>query len=282
MSHGGRSVVVFSPRGGTGTTTLAIALATWLAGLRPGHNSVALLDFHLPFGNLAAMLGLAPAFTLGGADQHWTPADIGRVFTPTSLGCNVVASPNDPLVAESVTVLECASALAFASAHHDLMVVDIGSNLNEATLLALESATALVMVVNGDPQALPAAAAARATLGLLGIPVDDIVLVANRVGSVHQLDSGTIGRALGHRAIYEVPDSPDVALAVKKGRSLMRDWPDHPWSVAVGRIGELCLGNDVSGLPALPRDGRRSWLGRRTRRRGHQPIGPPTVAIGRP
>src|ERR671932_1223119 len=58
----GRVYAVFSPRGGSGKTTLAVNLAARHAKEQP--ERTALLDLSLTFGHAAALLGLEPATSL--------------------------------------------------------------------------------------------------------------------------------------------------------------------------------------------------------------------------
>lgn len=250
MHTQGRSIVLFSPRGGAGTTTIAIAIATWLAALAPGRSNVALLDFDVPFGNAAGSMGLTPAATLGHADPQLSESSLRSLFIPSSSGVNVLACPLDPMVAEGIGAAECTAALRCATGLHDVSVVDIGSSLSEAGMGAIETADAILIVTTGDPHGLHSTAACLHTLTLLGVPTNRVLMVLNRMGAPHQLDAEAISRALGDPPVRSVPQTDDLAIATRRGRLLCRDWPDHPWSMAVGHIAELCLA--ATGAHAAP------------------------------
>ncbi len=293
----GRSIVLFSPRGGTGTTTIAVAVATWLAAFAPGRSTVALLDFTFPFGNAAASMGLTPVASLGDADPQLTEASMRSLFTPSQLGVNVLACPLDPMIAEGIGADECSTALRYATGVHDFTVVDIGSSLSEAGLDAIEAADAVLIVTTGDPHGLYSTAASLHTLTLLGVSAHRVMVVANRLGEPHRLDRDAISTALGHPSLRCVPETDDLALAASKGKLLVRDWPDHPWSMAVGHIAELCLAATAApaepspvAIPAghgleptiypvaAPQSTGSRWSWRRKRSTG--PIGPPSALIG--
>src|SRR4029077_3692132 len=57
-----RIIAVYSPKGGVGTTTVAVNVATWLAGQRPG--AVAILDLDFQFGQVATHLNLETRTTM--------------------------------------------------------------------------------------------------------------------------------------------------------------------------------------------------------------------------
>lgn len=281
MVHGARSVVVFSPRGGAGTTTVAIAVAMRCASGPPDPRAVALLDFHLPFGNLVSTLGLAAPTSLADVGTLEGADSLAGLFTPTPFGIDVMASPVDPLVAEGVSEDECARALGFAKATHALTVVDAGTSLSEANVTAIDSADSLLMVVNDDEHHLQAATIALQTLQLLGIDTRRLALVVNRRADLNSSRLAELKGQIGHSAIYALPAAAELALAARRGRHLVRDWPDHPWSLAVGRIADTWI---LESSPPSTREPSTVPSVRRLRwrlKRADQPLGPPSPVIRR-
>ena len=99
-SEAGRMIAVLAPSGGSGSSTLAVNVATVLA---KEHKSAALIDLKLQAGDLAALLDLKPTYTLadlcqnvdadgpgplravaGPARQRGPPAGPARAPSPTS------------------------------------------------------------------------------------------------------------------------------------------------------------------------------------------------------
>ncbi len=57
-----RIIAVYSPKGGVGTTTVAVNIATWLASQLPG--AVAILDLDFQFGQVATHLNMETRTTM--------------------------------------------------------------------------------------------------------------------------------------------------------------------------------------------------------------------------
>src|SRR5262245_20810541 len=76
----GRLIALLAPSGGSGSSTLAVNVATVLAG---EHKSSALFDLKLEAGDLAALLDLRPTHTL--ADLCQNAANMDRVMFERSL-----------------------------------------------------------------------------------------------------------------------------------------------------------------------------------------------------
>ncbi len=260
---------------------MAIAVAMRCASGLHDPRSVALLDFHLPFGNLVAMLGLAAPTSLADVGTLEGADSLMGLFTPTPFGVNVIASPVDPLVAEGISEDECATALGCAKATHALTVVDAGTSLSEANVAAIDSADSLLMVVNDDEHHLQAATIALRTLQLLGIDTHRLVLIVNRRAVLNPSALAELTGQVGHPAICALPEAAELALAARRGRHLVRDWPDHPWSLAVSQIADaLVLESSPPSAPepsAGPRLRRLRWRSRHV----DQPMGPPSSVIRR-
>ena len=73
----GRVYAIFSPRGGSGKTTLAVNLAAQLAHEQP--ERTALLDLSLTFGHTSALLGLQPETSLAASSRYRPPQ---AIFAP--------------------------------------------------------------------------------------------------------------------------------------------------------------------------------------------------------
>ena len=104
----------FSPKGGVGTTTLAVNTAVLLAGgagaksrapAQPTNgvlpsSRVLLIDLDLQFGQVATHLNLMPRYDLAGLasdDPSLADPDLARTYLTThSSGLNVLAAPARP------------------------------------------------------------------------------------------------------------------------------------------------------------------------------------------
>ena len=176
-------VAVYSPRGGAGTTTIATNMAVTLARELPQSRTV-LVDFNTQFGATAALLGMKPERTLLDLvpfmdDLNTSSAIISNVLTPHSSGLRLLAAPPMHL-GPSMSADAAASILLALRRAFSFVIVDLPSEINDATLATLERADQVLHVITPDVLAVQAARIAFNMFEQRGIPQDVIGLVVNR------------------------------------------------------------------------------------------------------
>src|SRR5919198_6396212 len=144
----GRVYAVFSPRGGSGKTTLAVNLAARHALEQP--ERTALLDLSLTFGHTAALLGLKPETSLAGVPSESLPdfdrRTLGQFLVEHPTGLQVLVAGTRPEEGEVVTAAHVRAALGTMKRQFSAIFVDCGSSFDEPTIAALEMADRIVVV----------------------------------------------------------------------------------------------------------------------------------------
>ena len=163
----GRIIVVYSPKGGSGCTTVATNLAMTLQN---EETTVALVDGNLQYGDVAVFLNeqsknsvvdLAPR-----ADEL-DPQIVDEVLiTHTKSGVKLLAAPSRPEYAESVTGEQFSKVLKYLRRLYSYVVVDTSSSLTDATLAAIDSSDLIVLLTT---QEIPAIKNARLFLDLVDV-----------------------------------------------------------------------------------------------------------------
>jgi pilus assembly protein CpaE len=115
LQASGRAIAILGPNGGSGSSTLAVNVATVLA---KKHNSSLLLDLKLACGDLAALLDLKPTHTL--AELCMNAAHMDRVMFERSLarhssGVHLLAPPRALADVSYVTADGVAQALTWGA-----------------------------------------------------------------------------------------------------------------------------------------------------------------------
>ncbi len=179
----GNIIVVYSPQGGVGCTTIATSLASGL--MREGIR-VLLVDADLQFGDVGVFLNLQAQSTLvdliPNADDLDTDFFENIVVTHDS-GLKVLMGPARPEYAEEVVANAGATAkiLDKIRSNYDFIVVDTGTHLDEVLLSLLDIATRIILV--GTPT-LSSVKNIRFVMDLfdqLDYPQDKTMLVLNRI-----------------------------------------------------------------------------------------------------
>src|SRR5438270_3313976 len=144
----GRVYAVFSPRGGSGKTTLAVNLAAQQAREQP--ERTALLDLSLTFGHAAALLGLQPTTSLaavpGESLADFDRRTLGQFLMEHGSSLQVLAAGTRPEEGEVVTAAHVRAALGTMKRQFSATFVDCGSSFDEPTIAALEMADRILVV----------------------------------------------------------------------------------------------------------------------------------------
>jgi len=270
----GEIVTFFSPKGGVGTTTLAVNTAALLAGGAPpagggGTDRVLLVDLDLQFGQVATHLNLNPRFDIAAlcADEQ-ALTDIGiatSYLTSHSSGVSVLAAPSNPEADFSVNVDQLERAITLLRPRYQQVVVDLGSRLDPRTLWMLEQADTHVFVI------FPEIAALRATSLLLGFLAETATLrartlfVINHIFPKELLKTRDIENLMRSRPAAEIPYTEvEMIRAVNEGVPVVVSRPASPVSLAIRQLAQAIIGVETRPSVRQERKGGGFRLGRRT------------------
>ena len=248
-----RTVACFSPKGGVGTTTIAVNIAVTAASRRPGQ--VVLIDLDLQFGGVATHLDLTPAHTL--ADVVREPAalrepELLRSYaTEHPSGLHVLAAPSTPDVAELVTPIHVEQLLNIALEAYEMVVVDAGSHLDELVMAAVERADSVVLTVCPEISALKAMHALLDYLTEAGSVGAKSTFVLNNVFAREILKLRDIESALGQKIAADLPYDPFVYLkAINEGVPVVLGAPQSPPAERLKKLSDSAFGLDGYHMPA--------------------------------
>jgi pilus assembly protein CpaE len=241
-----RLIACFSPKGGVGTTTIAVNIATLANQIMPGR--VLLLDLDLQFGQTAMHLDLGPATrTIADLAQDEEALDnvvaLRRYVTTHATGLSVLVAPQSPELAEVVTPRAMARLLATAGSAWEVLVADAGSTLDERTLAVLDAVTTVVVPVVADLGALRAVATLVDYLQDTGSVLDHALFALNNIFTKPPLNTERVQRALRREIAMELPfDASSYIRAINQGIPLLTDAPNSSAADALSRLATLALG----------------------------------------
>ena len=234
--HGrrGRIVTVFSPKGGTGKTSIATNLAAALAK-HQGKRAL-LLDLDLQFGDAAIMLGLEPEKTI--YDLVVAPGELDSeklagYITRHPCGLDMLPAPLRPEDAELVTEAKLARLLEVARESYDVIVVDTSPFFHGPMLATLDRTDELLMLCGLDVPTLKNVRLSLQTLELLSFPTTRIRFVLNRANSKVGMSKKEVEGALEVQISFEVPSDRAVPISVNRGNPAVLAEPKAEFSKAV-------------------------------------------------
>jgi pilus assembly protein CpaE len=218
----GKSMVFWGPKGGSGVTTLATNFAIALRS--DVESEVALMDLNPQLGDVAALLGVTPQFTVADAlhnarrlDQHF----VSTLVTPHQSGLAVLAAPDvySPSVPiDDRTVARLVDVVRNRYAH---VVIDAGRELGSGAETLLQIADVIYVVTQLDVVSL------RNTQRFLsyikGLGEQRVEVVINRFEArKSEFEDDRITKVLGLPPKWKVPnDYATPRRTANEGRPLV-------------------------------------------------------------
>jgi CRP-like cAMP-binding protein len=236
----GQVYAVFSPRGGSGKTTLAVNLAAQYALEQP--ERAALLDLSLTFGHAASQLGLVPETSLAGVPAE-SLADFDRrtlgqylVEHPTSL--QVLVAGTRPEEGEVVTAAHVRAALGTMKRQFSATFVDCGSSFDEPTIAALEMADRILVVCTPELNTLRDVRECQRVFGeIIRLDLKRVSLVFNYNQPFAVLAKEQFESALEQQLDFELPHAGEAAYkAASRGEPLVLSNSGSGYSKAVEKL----------------------------------------------
>ena len=230
----GNVVAVYSPKGGTGKTMLAVNLA---CVLRRQGKAVALLDGVMQFGAVRHVLQ-APPTTRSFIDLPAAGAmktSINEVLWEGPSGVHVLLAPARPEESDLVQASDIATAMGLLAESHDYVIVDTPARLSEDTLPILDAATLILIVVTYMSATVANARAAIDTFEALGYKGSKpILLVVNQADTAAGMSRGGLEHALNLPVIGEIPtDWKTVSESLNKQQPFVLSSPSAPISKSI-------------------------------------------------
>lgn len=226
----GKVVTVYSPKGGTGTTTLAVNLALAL------HNEdtrVVLVDANLQYGDVAVFVneqGKNTILDLAPRVDELDPDVVEEIMLKhEASGVHILAAPQRPEMAEKISADQFTKVLSYLRQLYAYVVVDTAPILTDITLSAIDASDALVLITTQD---IPAIKNARLFLDLLqtlGIDRERVVFAMNKFDKRIAITPERVGENLKQEVVAVVPlDERVVIPAVNRGVPFMLDNKAQP------------------------------------------------------
>jgi len=237
-----RLIACFSPKGGVGTTMIAVNVAMALAERAP--SQVAILDFDVDFGQVATHLNVKSRLTvadLARDEGGMREPDLLRTYAEkVEPGLHVIAAPATPEMGRLITAVQVEEILSTAPRAYGTVVVDAGSTLDERSLAILDRAEAVIVPITPEIGALKALHGFLEYLTDEGAVPAKSTFVLNHVFARDMLSMKQIENAIAAKVDAELPYDPGLYLkAVNEGVPVVRSSPASAPGRALGRLAAL-------------------------------------------
>lgn len=201
-------VVGSSGKGGTGKTTVSINTALMLSdlGLR-----VALLDFDIPYGDVAEVLGVSNNRNL----SDWLLSD--NVFVDGPNGIKVIPAIENERDLKHINNAFFVKNVISKLSDFDAIVIDAGPNIEEMTLESYKQATDIILVSDSSEVSLKNINRGVEHLVTHRIDLNNVSLMINRITKHNRLNRDECRLISGVRHVYELSYEPKMINWLEAG-----------------------------------------------------------------
>jgi pilus assembly protein CpaE len=202
----GKIIVVYSPKGGAGCTTVATNLAVCL---QTPETKAALIDGSLQFGDVAVFLNehvKNSVLDLTSRVEELDPEIVEDVMiNHAATGLHVLPAPLHPEHAIDVTSEQFSKLLEYLKRIYAYVVVDTTSYLTEIVQSALEVADLIILVTTQDIPSIKSTSAFLTLADASGIKRNRIIFVMNRYDRRIGISPEKVGESLRQEILVSIP-----------------------------------------------------------------------------
>ncbi len=218
----GKIINVIGTKGGVGTTTVAVNLATSLIGVG-GSPLVALIDMNLIFGEVPVFLNIESAFNWGEVARNIHRVDstyLMSILSKHSSGIYVLPSPTQLDGANVGTPEIIGTLLIQMQEVFDYIVIDGGNSLDDITLKILELSDTVLLITILSLPCLTNVRRLLWTFKKLGYPLEESVkVVVNRYYKKSSVSISEAEESIDKKIFAMIPNDYVTTLsAINQGK----------------------------------------------------------------
>jgi pilus assembly protein CpaE len=237
----GKIIVVYGPKGGVGTTTIATNLAV---ALQQQKQKSIIIDGNLQYGDVAVFLnetGYHSILDLTPRVDDLDPEIISSVtLNHPKTGLDVIIAPSRPEYAEKVTGEEFYKVLQYLRRMYANVFVDTTTSLNDITLAAIDAADLIVVVLGQEIAAIRNTRMFLAITDGLHIHRQRMIVVMNKFDKRIALTPEKVSDNLKQEIVSIIPEDSIIAKrSANQGIPLILDYRNEPIGKSLMDLSEI-------------------------------------------
>lgn len=239
LQHG-RIIVVYSPKGGAGTTSIAINLAI---ALHSDTDKSILVDASLQFGDVPVFLNTQVKNDMldltTRVDELESEIVEGVVQKHNVTGVFVLAAPQKPENAAKVNPEAFGKTLQYLQRMYKYVIVDTSSYLNDPVLSAMEVSDMIILITTQDISSIKSCNTFLILADASGIRRDHILFVLNKFDKRISISPERVGENLRQEIVISIPFDDRIAMnAIIRGTPFVIDNKAQPISRGIYQLGD--------------------------------------------
>lgn len=221
----GKIINVLGSKGGIGTTTVAVNLATGLAAM-PGVRSVALMDMNLLYGEIPLFLGIDPTFDWMELAKNISRLDATYLLSTLHKhpsGVRVLPSPSKLIDESKITPQTIEHLLRLMHSMFDYVVIDGGQSFDEVSKTIMRMSDKVMLVTLLSLPCLINVKRLRGAFRDLGYPPEEqIEIIVNRYHKNSIVSLEEAEKSLEKKFMWTIPNDYQTTMsAINQGKPLM-------------------------------------------------------------
>jgi pilus assembly protein CpaE len=248
----GQIIAVFSPKGGTGTSSIACNLAVAMRLLTG--KKVALVDGNLTFGDVGVIMNLVSSKTIADLVNRISELDrdlLNDVMATHATQVKVLLAPPNPQTGELVTSDHLRTILETMKKEFEYVIVDTQASFQDRALAALDLADRIVALMTLELPCIKNIKLFLEVAELLEYPKEKTVLVLNKADNRLGMRVENVEANIQHKVALQIANAGhEMTLAVNQGVPLVIAKRDLPTSKDIYALAKLLS----SGLAAKTAD----------------------------
>lgn len=174
-------ISLFSPKGGSGKTSLAVNMANGISKYL--EKKVLLIDLDFQFGNIAFLLGLKVKKTIADlteANALKSFDDLKTCLVKHNSGFDLLPAPLKPEQSENIDSNLVRKIISLCKKHYDYIFIDCHSLLQDISINALDLSDQILIVMNPDMSHIVSVHSCLKLMESLNYPKEKINLILNK------------------------------------------------------------------------------------------------------
>ncbi|MBI3039522.1 FHA domain-containing protein [bacterium] len=245
LSRAGSQIISFySPKGGTGITSICMNLSYDVA--LASKKKVVLADLNLRFGDVLSFTGVKfggsifdlvedPTIDKNNIDESMFDFENFKILScPRKIEC-----------ADLVGCEHIQKAIFALQGGYDFLMIDLKNEIDDITLTVWEASNVIYLVTLPEIGHILAVRKVIDVMKKLKFPDSKVKVLVNRAGRPRTLDEEQINRWLG-KEVTMLPDSPDDAFCTTQEQKLyVKENFESPLSKSLDHLAKVITGKEV-------------------------------------
>jgi len=237
---GGKILLIYSPKGGTGCSSVAVNLA--IALHQATSKKVALVDISLQFGDTGVLLNLQTNRTLADATAKADALDaemLSALMSPHPSGIQTLVAPPAPETSETITSDDIKTILTLARKSFAYVLVDTWSFLDDIVLNAMDIADRILIVMAPEIPSIKSTKQFLEVTEALKYPPQQIDIILNQTLLRDGIHGDQIAKSMHHAIQVELEFEPrGLRQSTNQGLPLIVSEPNHPFVLGIRSLAE--------------------------------------------